>query len=176
MAPVGSSCFTVAAGPAASRGVSGKGYVVVWLRGEHDAWTDGALSLTLARAIALDSAGLILDLHDVDFIGASTLGTIMRAREFLRQRSASLTLRSPSPIALRLLQLCGLTDLLNSNAEMTGDVTEPPGSWAGAPAGQRSATQPRSVPRVLDRTRALVGRPSGPESPGQAAEDLAETA
>ncbi len=45
----------------------------------------------------LDGAGLIVDLTAVEFMGASTLGVIARARELLRQRSASFTVRGPQP-------------------------------------------------------------------------------
>ena len=56
---------------------------VVWLRGEHDVSTVAALSETLARAIALDDADLVVDLSDVQFMGAATVGVIVRARELL---------------------------------------------------------------------------------------------
>ena len=101
MPQVGSSFFTVSDRPPLSEGGSEAGPIVVWLWGEHDASTDRNLSLTLARAIALDSAGLVLDMSEVELIAPSTLGTIVRAREFLRQRAASLTVRSPSAFARR---------------------------------------------------------------------------
>jgi hypothetical protein len=42
---------------------------VVWLRGEHDVSTVAALSETMARAIALDDADVVVDLSDVQFMG-----------------------------------------------------------------------------------------------------------
>lgn len=113
MVQVGPSFFWVSDRPRTSREGSEIGPVVVWLWGEHDISTDGALWLTLASAIALDGADLILDLSGVDFIGASTLGLIARARDFLREGSASLTLRSPSAFSRRVISLCGLNDLLS---------------------------------------------------------------
>jgi len=50
------------------------GPTVVWLTGEHDISTDGALSQVLARAMALGATALVIDLSELGFIGASTLG------------------------------------------------------------------------------------------------------
>lgn len=87
---------------------------VVWLRGEHDICTVPALSQILARAIALDDGDLVVDLSGVQFMDAATVGVILRARDFLHLQSRSLALRSPSPFAARILDLCELGDLLES--------------------------------------------------------------
>ena len=50
--------------------------IAVWLAGEHDSSTDGALCLTLAHAIALEPAAIVIDLSAVPVISASTLKTI----------------------------------------------------------------------------------------------------
>ncbi len=73
--------------------------LVVWLRGQHDESTEKALCLTLAHAIALGGRGLVLDLAEVRDMSPSTLAVIVRAREYLRQRSASLTVRAPRPVS-----------------------------------------------------------------------------
>ena len=86
---------------------------VVWLRGEHDVSTVATLSQTLARAIALDDADLVVDLSEVRFMSTATVDVIVRARELLRGRSRSLTLRSPSRCARRIFELCGHTDLVD---------------------------------------------------------------
>ena len=138
MAPVGPSFFTVSDRPPASPGGSEIGPIVVWLWGEHDLSTDSALWLTLARAIAIGSAGVIIDLSGVEFMGASTLGVIARARELLRQRSASLTVRSPSAFLRRVISVCGLDDLLGPSPEMAADVTgkrSAPGWQCRQPSG-----------------------------------------
>ena len=69
------------------------------------------LSDTLARAVTLDDADVVVDLRDVLFMDAATLGSIVAARNRLRSQSRSLTLRAPSSSADRVLRLCGLTDL-----------------------------------------------------------------
>jgi anti-anti-sigma factor len=121
--------------------------VVVWLRGQHDASTESALCMTLARAIALGGPGLVLDLAEVRVMSTSTLAAIARAREYLRRRSASLTVRSPSPPVRRLIDACGLNELLGP-APRQADIGE----------GERSVlgpSQPVPVPkRAAPRTSA----------------------
>jgi anti-anti-sigma factor len=87
-------------------------HVVVWVGGEQDVSTVTALSEALARAIAIDQAEVIVDLRAVTFMDAATAGAIVGANELLRARWRDLTVRSPSRSAARLLELCGLTDLL----------------------------------------------------------------
>jgi anti-anti-sigma factor len=83
---------------------------VVWLRGDHDIYTVAALWETMARAIAFDDSDVVVDLSAVDFMGASTISVLVRARKILRSRSRSLTLRSPSTRASRVLGLCRLAN------------------------------------------------------------------
>jgi anti-anti-sigma factor len=134
---LGTSFFTLSQQSSLRRDGTAAGPIVVWLRGEHDLSTDDALCATLARAIAVDSAGLVLDLSEVEFMAASTLGVIVRAREFLRQRSSSLTVRAPSSCVRRVLDACRLNDLVGPSADLAGHAL---GSWVGvAPAGRGDA-------------------------------------
>jgi len=97
---------------------------IVFLRGEHDAATASELSETIARAIAADESDLVIDMHDVEFMSAATVGVIVRARTFLNRRSRSLTVRSPSRCVRRILALCELTDLEAAAADApTGERT-----------------------------------------------------
>jgi anti-sigma B factor antagonist len=89
---------------------------VVWLSGEHDLSTLDALSETLARAFALDDADVVLDLSGVQFMGAATIDVIVRAKGVLDLRSRALTLRSPSESAQRVVDLCGLADLVEPSS------------------------------------------------------------
>jgi anti-anti-sigma factor len=88
---------------------------VVWLRGEHDLVTKVALGDTLAQAVALDEADLVIDLSQVQFMDAATISVILRTRNALHPRSRSLTLRSPWGLTRRVLDLCGLTDLIDAD-------------------------------------------------------------
>jgi anti-sigma B factor antagonist len=89
---------------------------VVWLSGEHDLSTVDALSETLARAFALDEADVVLDLSGVQFMGAATIEVIVRAKDVLDLRSRALTLRSPSESTQRVVELCGLADLVDPSS------------------------------------------------------------
>jgi anti-anti-sigma factor len=118
--------------------------LVVWLRGQHDASTESALCMTLARAIALGGPGLVLDLTEVQVMSTSTLAVIVRAREYLKKRSASLTVRSPTTPVRRLIDACGLNDLLEPRQ-------------AGGGAEERLVlrpSQPVPVPKRALRTSA----------------------
>jgi anti-anti-sigma regulatory factor len=76
---------------------------VVWLRGEHDDSTISALSLTLARAIALEDDTVVIDLSEVQQLSLATIDVLIRARELRRLRSRALLFRSPSSSVARLL-------------------------------------------------------------------------
>jgi anti-anti-sigma factor len=145
---VGSSFFTVADRTTLPKGGPGAGSIVVWLRGEYDLSTDEALSKALARAIALGSTALVLDLSEVGFIAVSTLRVIVRAQRLLQHQSRSLTVRSPSPCARRAIGACGLNDLLSSG--LKGLITELPafeggralGTWVEVPSARQAAAGP----------------------------------
>ena len=122
MVPAGSSFFSVPDRPPPTGEGPGAGPTVIWLWGEHDLSTDGALGATLAGAVAGAGADVVLDLSEVKFMGVSTLRAIVRARELLRQRSRSLTLRAPSARVRRVIDACGWNDLLGASPEIAGEV------------------------------------------------------
>jgi anti-anti-sigma factor len=86
---------------------------IVWLQGEYDISTVSALSQTMDQTGVLGGGDLVVDLSGVRFMDASTIGVIIRSRNKLRSQHRSLTLRSPSTSAGRILGLCGLTDLFD---------------------------------------------------------------
>jgi anti-anti-sigma factor len=165
MALLGSSFFTVSDRRISSRNETEASPIIVWLVGEHDLSTDDALCLTLARAIALDSAGLVLDMSQVTFMAASTLGVIVRARDFLGQRSRSLTVRSPSAPVGRVAQACGLSGLLGpslgtavESTELAGDErAEALATWVAVPPAGRSGGPTAPSPREPEHIPARVG-------------------
>ena len=103
------------------------------LRGDQDLSTVPALCETLAGAIAAGGADLILDLSAVDFLDASTVRVIVATREFLRGRSRSLVLRSPSSCAQRVLDLCGLSGLVERDPLESVDALQLTGARFAAP-------------------------------------------
>jgi anti-anti-sigma factor len=135
---------------------------VVWLQGEHDLSTVPALSEAMAWVIAVDDTDVVVDLSEVEFMSAATVGVLIRARELLRVRSRSLVVRSPSRCAQRVLELCGDTDLPDSAeaAALTGTAgalatwvpvpaTDPVGRHADtSPAEHTSPPAPVRVSRV----------------------------
>ena len=96
--------------------------IVVSLYGEHDIATLAELSEAMAQGIALDDAEIVVDLSGVEFMGAAAASLIVRARDFLRTHSRGLTVRSPSRCAQRLLDVCGLTELIEEPAQRIEDV------------------------------------------------------
>jgi len=80
--------------------------------GEQDISNEVVLAADLARGIAAGDEDVVVDLHRVTFMGASTIGVLVTARQFLADRERQLIVRSPSPCARRVLALAGLTALI----------------------------------------------------------------
>jgi anti-anti-sigma factor len=143
---------------------------VVWLRGEHDLSTVAALSETMARTIALDDADLVVDLSEVQFMGAATVGVIVRARELLALQSRSLTLRSPPRCARRILDLSGHSYLLDHRPVAATPIAGTAGgldTCVAVPATDRidqradeSAVQPSSAGGPVPVTRVVAAKVS----------------
>ena len=87
----------------------GHDHTLVSLRGEYDIASLYGLAESLAIAIALDDGDLVVDLSKFEFMGAETVGVLMRARRLLREQSRSITLRAPAACAQRVLDLCEFT-------------------------------------------------------------------
>jgi anti-anti-sigma factor len=101
---------------------------VVSLTGELDAAALNLLLQTFDDAIERDGADVVVDLAGVDFIGAAWIGTLVRSRARLDAQDRELTVRSPSRVVNRLLELSGLSYLI----EPVGRV-QPTSSSAGTP-------------------------------------------
>jgi anti-anti-sigma factor len=86
---------------------------VVWLFGEQDIATVHVLAETLMTTSALDDTDVVVDLSEASFIDAATVGALLRSHNALKQQSRNLTLRAPSKVARRLLDICGLADLVD---------------------------------------------------------------
>src|SRR6476646_7785338 len=113
MRPMSSfSVLSLRGPPAGARAGGGLEPTVASLSGELDISTLGDLCETLAALIAFGDADVILDLSAVDFLDASAARVLFRAEEFLAARSRRLVLRCPPPCALRILDLCSRSDLV----------------------------------------------------------------
>ena len=87
------------------------GASVLWLTGDHDIATVGALRLVLVDLIALDDGDIVVNLGETTFLGSVILGELQRARSHLADRGRWLTVRDPSPLARRMFEICDVRDL-----------------------------------------------------------------
>jgi anti-sigma B factor antagonist len=111
---------------------------VVWLRGELDIATTADVAEAIARAIAFDDADLVVDLSEVAFMDASTIGVIVRAGNMLLEQSRSLILRAPTTSARRVVDLCGLAELVEPvSPDPDAGASSALGSWVAIPAIDR---------------------------------------
>ncbi|MEP6660115.1 MAG: STAS domain-containing protein [Acidimicrobiales bacterium] len=93
---------------------------VIWLEGDHDIATVFALADALEKATSADDADLVVDLSGVTFIGAATIGVLLRASDNLRRQSRSLALRAPSRCAARVIEVFGLKGLVQAGTADAG--------------------------------------------------------
>ncbi len=139
------------------------GGAVIWLAGDQDISTVAALIETMARVIAIDDADLVVDASGVQSMCAPTVEVLARARDYLRARSRSLTLRSPAACVARALERCGPR---TCSAPTPQRPRRPARSGAGwrcrqhrEPIARRA--RPRQGPAVRRRGRAAVAPPRG---------------
>ncbi len=88
---------------------------MVWLSGDQDLATAGHIERKLVEAIGADERDVVVDLDHVGFMDASTVGVLVRGRRFLATHGRLLTVRSPQSSPARVLEICGLTDLIDPN-------------------------------------------------------------
>jgi anti-anti-sigma factor len=105
------------------------------------------LSVTLADAARLDDADIFVDLSGVTFMDASTVSALVGARNRLRAQSRSLSVRDPSPLARRVVDLCGLSQLIDEHPEPAASLLGTAlGTWVSVPARRlRTDTAPPSI-------------------------------
>ena len=85
---------------------------VITLRGEADLFTLPVVVDVLARVIAEHDGPVIVDLAHTDFIDTGTVRALGWAWRFLREVGRTLTLRSPSAVAARVVGQFGLSHLI----------------------------------------------------------------
>jgi anti-anti-sigma factor len=88
---------------------------VIALRGEGDLFTLPVVVDVLARVIAASDGPVVVDLAQARFIDVNTLRAVSRASQFLNDHGRTLTLRSPSRMAARILELLDLSRLVETN-------------------------------------------------------------
>ena len=88
---------------------------VVTLRGEADFFTLPVVVEVLARVISEHDGPVIVDLAKTSFIDGRTLCALGRAAGFLASHDRTLTVREPSSLAVRLLDLLGLAEVIQQD-------------------------------------------------------------
>ncbi len=134
---------------------------LIWVRGEHDLATRSELSDTLARVIAGEHCDVVVDLSLVTFMDASTVGVIVGARNLLGERSQRLTLRAPSHCASRVLDICGLSGLVEAEEVPSVTRTGALSSWVQVPAVDTCEVDspPQPGPSVVQTQRPALALP-----------------
>ena len=87
---------------------------VVVLAGEADVSTRAALCEVLCRVVALQAGDVVIDLSQSTFIDSATVRALASAYQLLDGQGRRLTFRSPSRLAVRVLDVFGLTDLIET--------------------------------------------------------------
>jgi len=85
---------------------------VVALRGEADIATLPDVKEMLDRVIRAHDGPLIVELADTPFIDSGTVRALAQASRVLGERGRRMTIRSPSPMAVRVMELFGLCGLI----------------------------------------------------------------
>ena len=85
---------------------------VVTLRGETDVSTRAALADVLSRVIAAGNGDVIVDLAAVTFIDTAIVRSLATGQQLPDRTRRTLTFRSPSRPAVRVLDMFGLTELI----------------------------------------------------------------
>lgn len=84
-------------------------YSVVAVRGEVDLHTAPKVQYAIERG-SEGAEAVILDVGGVAFMDSTALSTLMRARESLEQKGASLKLTTPSKAVERIFAVTGFGD------------------------------------------------------------------
>lgn len=108
--------------------------MVVALRGEQDMSTAARVAEAIAGAAALGAGDVVVDLGGVQFMDASIVGVLVGGGNDLRSQDRRLTVRTPSPRAQVLLDLCGLDPIIDPRPEAgrddAGSCATVPGTWS----------------------------------------------
>ena len=87
----------------------------VVVAGEVDAHTSAELEQGFERALEAGATTVIVDVAKMSFIDSSGLRVLVQTRKRLVDAGGSLELRQPSETVVRLLELTGLQELLETS-------------------------------------------------------------
>ena len=92
------------------------GAVTLTLNGELDHEGVAAIEGEVHRAAATAQGHLALDAHDVTFVDSAGLRLILQAQMTTTSRGVAFLLARPAPNVVRLLELTGLDDLIDTGS------------------------------------------------------------
>jgi anti-anti-sigma factor len=143
------SCLSVSLLFGATPEEQSAGVTVVWLHGEHDAFTATQLSEAIRRAVDVDGMDVTLDLSDVTFMSAATIRVIVDSGKLLEAKSLTLRLRCPSLCAWRIIELSGLCGLFDNDKWVRDRYTFgcALGSWVKVPVLPSESARSRLAQR-----------------------------
>jgi anti-sigma B factor antagonist len=91
-------------------------HAVVSVHGDLDVATAPTLLRESFAALALPIAGLTLDLEGTTFMDSSGLDALLQAQRHGRDLGIAVDLKAVPPQPLRVIELTGLTELLDAHA------------------------------------------------------------
>ena len=122
--------------------------IVVVLRGGTDVSTRPVLCDVLSRVVAVGAGDVVVDLAETTFIDTATARVLATAGQLLDRQDRRLTVRSPPRLAARVLQVFGLTDLID--AKHLGPRAGAPNRPSVHPDGLDCDRRPMSSPPLSD--------------------------
>jgi anti-anti-sigma factor len=139
------------------------GCSVVILRGDLDLAGTAAFVDALATVIGRDDADVVVDFAKVRTMGVAAVAKLARGREYLHAHGRSLVIRFASEPVQRVLAECGVSDLVESVADLDGagvDADDDPAAAAAqllreAMIERRAAAADRQKAALLYRQAAL---------------------
>lgn len=115
------------------RRVAERDCTAIWLWGEHDLSTIASFGTALLEAASADEHDIVVDLRELTFMDASTIGGLVHGRNLLAGSEARrLYVRRPSDASRRLLERVGLSDLIQADATHRGPASALE-SWVDVP-------------------------------------------
>jgi len=115
------------------------GRAVVAVAGELDLVTAPEVAAAVAGLIDSGHHSVVLDTADLTFMGAAGLRILDSAGNRLHSSGGSLTIRSPSPLLRRLLDIAGLSEIVDVEDDEQVRTHLGPEQTAAAPGARVSA-------------------------------------
>ena len=114
---------------------------VVFAAGEFDADSISIFSDVIDSLVRDDRNPVVVDLSGVSFMGAAMVNAIVLGQGALQRRFRSLTVRTPSPIARRVLLLCDFAEGIELESTAPGGVNADLNHAEVASAGCNGSTR-----------------------------------